>query len=107
MALVYKDGQHLRMFCAFCGCRVDGTIRQFGVKWIWDRHCGHERKFLGYIQPPDVLQAKGWLKSFNDLPPDPAIEARKQGIAREKYIEQEEKLAYIARCEQFTRPKFL
>lgn len=97
----------MRSFCGFCGCRVDGTVYQFGVKWIRIKKCGHEPQFLGYILPPDVLKAKGWAKSMGDLPPDPAIERAKEARARERAIEEKEIREYEKRRQVLTRQRYI
>lgn len=106
MAVEYKDGMHTRWFCNRCGCRTDGTLKMFGVKWVNYRKCGHET-FAGYIQPPEILRAKGILKSVSEMEPDPRIEADKRGEDADKFIEFQERVEFQKRREVLTRGRFL
>lgn len=94
------------MFCGECGCRVDGRVRIFGVKWVRDRRCGHGMQFLGYIQPPEVLRAKGILKTVGEMEPDPRIERDRMSKEWDKAVERKEIEAFERQQQTHTNQRF-
>ena len=77
MKKLLRHGQKKMVMCHRHGCKVEGTIVQYGIKWIAKLKCGHT-KFIGYVKDLRELKAKGWTRNFNELPEDPRIERNKK-----------------------------